>query len=124
MHGLLCTKPLEAFPLLIDSLQGKVPSLASKLDGGQLTPLLISHGLEHFQLNWQAMTVPSWHITCPLALQQLILQDEVFEDLVQGVTCTSVGSQQGSVKLPILMGLDKVTCCRKMHLAKEQSLHC
>lgn len=39
--------PLEALPLLIDSLEGKVSCLAPKLNGGQVSPLLGSHGLKN-----------------------------------------------------------------------------
>ncbi len=35
------------------------------------------------------MTVPARNVTCPLALKEFKLQDEIFEDLIQGMTCVS-----------------------------------
>lgn len=74
--------PFEAFTLCVDSFQGKIPCFVSQLEGGQVAPLLISHALQHLQLNGQAMAVPARYVLCTLALQQLELQDEVFQDLV------------------------------------------
>ncbi len=33
------------------------------------------------------MAVPARNIACPLALKEFKLQDEVFEDFIQGMTC-------------------------------------
>lgn len=54
--------PLKLLFLGLDSLEGKIPSLAPELDGRQLAPLLIRHALQHLQLYGQAMAVPSRHI--------------------------------------------------------------
>lgn len=93
----LCMRPpFEALPLLVDSFQGKVPGFAAELDGGEILALIIAHALQHLELYWQAMAVPARHIASPLALQQLVLQHKVLQDLVQGMPCTAeASSEQG-----------------------------
>lgn len=37
------------------------------------------------------MTVPARNVSRPLALKEFKLQDEIFEDLIQGMTCVQAG---------------------------------
>lgn len=78
--------PLEALALLIDSLECKVSGFAPQLDGVQVAPLLVSHGLQHLELYGQAVAVPARHVPRRLASQKLILEDEVLQHLVQCMT--------------------------------------
>jgi hypothetical protein len=58
---------------------------AAQLEGGEGLAFFLAEGLQHLQLNGQAMAVPSRHEAGPEALEQGVLVDDVFEDLVQGV---------------------------------------
>ena len=89
--------PLEALALLVDSLERKVTGLAPQLDGVQVSPLLWGHGLQDFELDGQTMAVPARHIACPLALQQLILEDEVLQHLVQGMSCSTASHDMDDI---------------------------
>ena len=95
--------PLEALALLVDSLECKVTSLAPKLDGVQVSPLLWGHGLQDLELDGQAMAVPAGHIARPLALQQLILEDEVLQHLVQSMSCSIASNDIDDVSQAVEM---------------------
>mmetsp|Transcript_47411 Transcript_47411/g.140001 ORF Transcript_47411/g.140001 Transcript_47411/m.140001 type:complete len:618 (+) Transcript_47411:1198-3051(+) len=76
---------LEGLALLLDSRACELGSLLAKSDGREGFPLIALHGLQHLQLNGQAMAIPARDISHLVALHRLELVDDILQDLVQGV---------------------------------------
>ena len=76
---------LKAGHLACNLLVGVGRSLFAQLDRGQRLTLLLAHGLEHFEFNREAMTIPARNETHLSSLHQSMLIDDVLQHLVQGV---------------------------------------
>ena len=76
---------LEAPLLLFHLLQRPVAGATPQLQGSQGTAFLIGHGLQHLELDRQAVAVPSGPKPGLLALEQGMFIDDVLENLVEGV---------------------------------------
>ena len=76
---------LETPLLLFHLLQRPIAGATPQLQGSQGAALLIGHGLQHLELDRQAVAVPSGPKLGPLALEQGMFIDDVLENLVEGV---------------------------------------
>jgi hypothetical protein len=81
---------LEASPLAIDGFHRKGFGFFPQFDRGEVGAGLRIHGLEHLQLDGQAVAVPARDVAHFAPLEDLIFIDDVFEDFVEGVANVQV----------------------------------
>ena len=78
------SQALELVALDVNELGGVLTAKLAHLQLGDLI-LLGPQVLFHLQLDRQAMAIPAWHVRGMKALHALDLEDEVLENLVEGM---------------------------------------